>query len=1125
MATRPNPVEALVTLPRLADAADRRANWRQAIAALGRSTRVAGPPPLDDIPPEQLSASTRTALAEGLVDDMDWIAPAAAAVALYELTTALPQGQERREFGRRVFARLYEGTAATFSAVGTRMALGGGKPLEAPTMRARVGLVLDLSVGAAVHADPLALALISRRNLFEQWGSKPSIGALPARRLAALLLERAAREAVRRWLEGDPHAHGLFSGDEVKTVHDRLLADREPLVWRHAAVARGLLAAVDEERRSDLEMALDPGLSPTEWRRAAVSLVTLIAYDPEIALKQCEQLLQSEIAGIDPGIKATMTWGLPRVIEAEPEAAELLLTIIAESRRSDVAEATASLLREVGNPDFGRDAVATLWSAVSMRGGSEEAMQAIFEGALGRPGEAVADAGVYGNVRRAVVAFESTGAREAYELALETVAAAHRVMDGVEALSSHSPEDPDLIALLVDLDTSILERSRLADLLLLGRRPGDSDTSIPELERLYGRLGEWLIGSEERVTDGAWTRERSTARQRRLRALLHLMDVEAVSRGEGAETASRVRERARRAVNVLLERISEGPDASVHRILCATLSRSFDAAVRESVADPSDVFLVAAHVLVDGESVSAVAEGSTTPEVSSALAVYADFLRHSSRETMSSIAEGSFDAATITKDFQPGDEIEVARRFVKLSQGIGTGGSYRGEALRQVVLSMGRALEAISLSRGLTELVNIRGSDADPLGDLEQSIENYRKLHSGATRRLVGDDVGGIDIVASVAKLSALVERAVSTGVPANAHQFAMAVGETTADLPDPMSAAIAQVLGRVVTLPTEAASDVYAIPLAQPRTALPDWLLPRRVIGGFYVVRSLGAGGAASVFVARRVEERTNTKADSFALKVPQYDPSTARSLSEQEFMAMFRQEAGALLQLPSHENLANFVTFDLAARPKPILVMELVKGLALDRVIRNRSLTLEASFDYLDGVLRGLEAMHAVGVGHLDVKPSNVILQNGKTPVLVDFGLSGRHLRPGCGTLEYTAPEVLGVVPEGYEPTPMPADIYAFGCMAFELLTGQLLLDGDETRLISLHISHDGWPTKLAQLAENGELLDLATVLAACLRHDARNRPTVEETREALARAAQSLAGSDWPLRTSASAADLSA
>jgi serine/threonine protein kinase len=351
--------------------------------------------------------------------------------------------------------------------------------------------------------------------------------------------------------------------------------------------------------------------------------------------------------------------------------------------------------------------------------------------------------------------------------------------------------------------------------------------------------------------------------------------------------------------------------------------------------------------------------------------------------------------------------------------------------------------------------------------------------------------------------------------VPPNRQQLSASIKELTAPLPRPLAVAVIQVLESIESLPIAPASDVYAIPLERRREALPDWLLPRRTIGAFYVVRALGTGGAASVFMARRLEDRNNQQADGFALKVPDYDPTTARSLSEQEFLQLFREEAGALISVPQHQNLARFVTFDLAARPKPILVMELIRGLGLDRLVRSRSLSMERVFMYLDGILGGLEAMHSVGIGHLDLKPSNVILRNEETPVLVDFGLSGRQLRPGCGTLEYCAPEVVGVVPKDHTPTPMPADIYAFACLAYELLTAQTLFDGeDEMKILASHVEHDGWPPRLAPIGRDPHFADLGVFLAACLRRDPRQRPTVKQARRALAPVAAKYAGDVWPL-----------
>jgi serine/threonine protein kinase len=191
-------------------------------------------------------------------------------------------------------------------------------------------------------------------------------------------------------------------------------------------------------------------------------------------------------------------------------------------------------------------------------------------------------------------------------------------------------------------------------------------------------------------------------------------------------------------------------------------------------------------------------------------------------------------------------------------------------------------------------------------------------------------------------------------------------------------------VLSRLEHLPVAVAASVDSVadPARTRRRAAARLAAAARTIGAFYVVRSLGSGGASSVFMARRLEERNNAKAEGFRAQGARLRSDHARSLSEQEFLQLFREEAGALLGLPQHENLARFVTFDLAARPKPILVMELIRGAGLDRLIRSRSLTIDRALKYLDGILAALEAMHGAGVGHLDIKPSNVILRDGQTP-----------------------------------------------------------------------------------------------------------------------------------------------
>jgi eukaryotic-like serine/threonine-protein kinase len=247
----------------------------------------------------------------------------------------------------------------------------------------------------------------------------------------------------------------------------------------------------------------------------------------------------------------------------------------------------------------------------------------------------------------------------------------------------------------------------------------------------------------------------------------------------------------------------------------------------------------------------------------------------------------------------------------------------------------------------------------------------------------------------------------------------------------------------------------------------------------------------------------------------VPEYSASAARQLSEAEFLKMFRQEASALIALPHHANLARFVTFDAGTKPKPILVMELVEGVTLERLLETRGLDVPRALRILGDVLRGLEAMHAVGVGHLDLKPSNVVLRRGEEAVLVDFGLAGRNIRPGCATGPYGAPEVWGALDGHGGHSPAKADVYAFGCIAFETLTGRVLFEAQsEVAQIALHVSHDGFPPPLRTLAKRPELAPMSELLFSTLRRNPSDRPSATVVAAELSRLAPRLARAAWPL-----------
>ena len=449
----------------------------------------------------------------------------------------------------------------------------------------------------------------------------------------------------------------------------------------------------------------------------------------------------------------------------------------------------------------------------------------------------------------------------------------------------------------------------------------------------------------------------------------------------------------------------------------------------------------------------------------------------------------------------------------------------RVDALHEALWAFRTAVERLMAARSLAELIGESDEAGSRVDALEQAVRLFFRLVLGARRRLGErpEDTAGVAGPA-LRVVDIAMERAYRGDRGPLGESLATCFDALHEDLPTQLAEVAAGALVRALKLPREhdpdAPRDSFVAPPPK-ESPLPAWMPPSRTLGGFYVVRSLGAGAVGSVFIARRADQKADAEAPRFALKVPEYGGAAARTLSEEEFMRMFREEAGALLAIPKHENLAHLVTFDGGARPKPILVMELVEGPSLERVLETGTLDVPLAFDLLDGIAAGLEAMHGAGVGHLDVKPSNVILRDvdplmgrGGTPVLVDFGLAGRNVRPGCATAHYGAPEVWGLFSE-QRLSPTATDVYALGCLAFELLTGRELIYGDtEVGVITAHLSHDGDMDALRWLAQDEALAPLAEVLGAAVRQDPNDRCSVSELRAGLAAVREHVLDRRWPL-----------
>ncbi|HKU39572.1 MAG TPA: serine/threonine protein kinase, partial [Polyangiales bacterium] len=937
-------LRGFLELPRVESDEERRSLWRQAMATLARAALEQQPVPLEGLDPTLLLEAVRSVFKNGLLDDLDWLSPPGAAAAVYELAAALPVGPERRQLGRRVLTRLYEGDVETFVVLATSLAAESKRMLTGAPIRARLALALELPLGGGVRTDALALMLISRAEPRREWLTEPASGSLPSRRLAARLLERAARESARLAAQGDTGSLAAYREPAVRAAWKLLFNDRESLVWRHVATARGLLAKAVPDFAEEIEQQLDPKLTPTEWRRAAVSLGASIALEPRNGLARCKALLESETFRSDPGLIETMVFGLGRAAEVEPEAVEDLLEQIARTGGIEAAEALVELRREHIDSQIGvraaHQAHGKLAKWLSAQRFDDDGRIALCEALaeeLGDPQPNLRSA-----LDRALRAYSEHDARHAFSAAQQVFQSAIAKLTELELSNDNDPAGRrQAFRIMRELDATLLETAALTDLLSMGGTTQQTATVAAPLGDLFERLTVWLLRLESKPLATSGAVPHLSLRMRRLRTLLHVVDADG---SYGEDVTGQRRARRLRIAKMLLGRARNDAGSPLRRIVCAALARALDALVRDELCELSDVLVAVADHVLSVHDVATVAEASMLPDFQRSLSAYAELVRAADK------AEPSGRNAR--------NVIDALRH---LAQMLPWAGTLRVSAFRGQLLTLSRHLEDVAAARTLEDLAE--GAGRDHLLGLEATLSALTQLTAGARRRLVPrPQPQSSGLTSAMTPLTLAVERAKREGPQPIRDAVTLMAESLERGLPPAAAKAVVMVLRRVAELPVSGTTrKANSFAPAMPKEApLPPWLTGRRTIGGFYVLQPLGAGGVGSVFVVTRAEERHREDAVRFALKVRDYNADAARTLSEDEFLNLFRQEAGALLALPAHPNLARFVTFDAGARPKPILVMELVEGPTLERVLERGDLDVGKALELLDGIGAGLQGMH---------------------------------------------------------------------------------------------------------------------------------------------------------------------
>jgi eukaryotic-like serine/threonine-protein kinase len=204
--------------------------------------------------------------------------------------------------------------------------------------------------------------------------------------------------------------------------------------------------------------------------------------------------------------------------------------------------------------------------------------------------------------------------------------------------------------------------------------------------------------------------------------------------------------------------------------------------------------------------------------------------------------------------------------------------------------------------------------------------------------------------------------------------------------------------------------------------------------LGSYVVEEFVGEGAMGVVYRAYHAQlERTA------AVKVLQaLTPDT-------DMVARFRREAQSIGRM-RHANVLNVFDFG-EFEGTPYMVVEYVQGGSLASRTKQGPLDRASALRFLRGIGDALDYAHSLGIVHRDVKPANVLLGTGDTPILADFGLakllqsSSIKSMTGVttGTPAYMAPEQV----TGSQVGPA-ADRYSLAVMAFEMLTGSLPFEG---------------------------------------------------------------------------------
>src|SRR5437868_4679921 len=237
--------------------------------------------------------------------------------------------------------------------------------------------------------------------------------------------------------------------------------------------------------------------------------------------------------------------------------------------------------------------------------------------------------------------------------------------------------------------------------------------------------------------------------------------------------------------------------------------------------------------------------------------------------------------------------------------------------------------------------------------------------------------------------------------------------------------------------LETVTLKEDSTVPLNETTLPQPSNLIGQMLDERYFIESELGQGGVGAVYLAR--DRKLHDK--RVVIKV-----LLDKSLQNSWVVQKFQQEKEALARV-DHPGVVGILDTGELPDGKPYIVMQFIDGVTLRSQITQQGMPLDRAADIIKQIGRALGAAHDKGIFHRDLKPENIMLQSygaaEEQIKIIDFGiakLKDSIIAPStmtgatAGTVSYMAPEQLSG-----RPTSAATDVFAFGAIAYELITGR--------------------------------------------------------------------------------------